>query len=425
MAEHSIFGASPPSATWGWYSDGGADSIEGIQFYVDEPSTVVAIRIWADGDGIGKSGWIGTVVRTGQQWTYNTRPNGPDFGQTPIGPLVAGWNRFDIVPQALSPDDGLMVGLNLDGWYLYSSDLAATTIQATDGYGLFMSQMGSGDDPHRSYYSPNYAVNEDVPSAARWYGIDIIVDDGDTPVVPTGGFEGTYAWGPADAEGSRESAGGFAGSYAWGPATAEGSRESVGDFSGAYGWGAAEASGSSVPEGGFSGAYSWGPAGFTAEADAEGSFSGAYGWGPATFSGDAKASGGFAGSYGWGPAESGADTGAEGGFEGAFGWGPALAGGTSDPQGAFSGTILWGPAVAAGSTTHSGGFAGAYAWGPATAGGSFDPDFCWPPVLSLIPDYPGATLIASQTSLVLANATQALTVRAEQNSLVLLEGECP
>jgi hypothetical protein len=315
MALHSIFGATTPPGAVTSYTDAGSSSVLLQQFYiVGAPTrvgwTIGAVRIWipAGSPLIGRTGSVGLIRRAaavGGIFGYSAAitneffSNGANRAFT--DPLVAGWNERPLAggPWPIENNDGVLAGYSIGGGYLYSSDMTANSIGSATASNLYLCEIGSGPSPHRTFYSDNSQLNI-MGTAARFYGVDIVVDDGASAPIPTGSFGGEVTWGPASAAGAAPVSGTFNGTYGWRPAEASGTAPAAGAFGSQIGWGAAVASGETKPGGAFTGEYGWRPAASAGERPALGTFSAGYRFGPAVAGGSAPVGGAFTGSYGWG-----------------------------------------------------------------------------------------------------------------------------
>lgn len=191
MATHSIFGASAPPGTIGSYTDAGSGSVLMQQFYiVGAPTrvgwTIEAVRIFlpAGSTLIGRTGSVGLIRRpavSGGIYGYNSSITNDFYlngaNKAFSTPLVAGWNERPLNgTYAIENGDGILAGYNLGGGYLYSADVSSSSIGSATAPNLYLCEIGSGTDAHRTWYSDS--SNADIKStASRFYGIDIVVND--------------------------------------------------------------------------------------------------------------------------------------------------------------------------------------------------------------------------------------------------------
>jgi hypothetical protein len=202
--QHSVFDNGDPGAVTG-FDDGGGGWLTTDFYVLGETVTVDTVRIYASADMAGKQGRFAALLRPGGGiWDgTDTAPSNSDYAFAPTlatSPvLVEGWNDVPLsATLTLNPGDGIAVGYNFEpttgtGYYVYSTVMPAPAVQASDGFPLYLSALGTPGSPGeiRSGYNNGWTV-------ARWYGADIVVNSSG------GGTD--YSKTPADDVGITDSA---------------------------------------------------------------------------------------------------------------------------------------------------------------------------------------------------------------------------
>jgi fibronectin-binding autotransporter adhesin len=193
-AKHTLYDNTTP-ATMTTFSDGGAGAWEANQFYIDTSGPtgwkLIGVRFFVPTGSsiIGKDCKVGLIRRAAGAGGLFKWPSdvSNDFltngAATDMLNVQAGWNEATLNggPYDAEPGDALLAGIMIgDGtWYIYDvgNTIPSSEIDALDGSPLRMTISGGATgDPARSYYAATAADNLHI-TTARWYGLDVIVQE--------------------------------------------------------------------------------------------------------------------------------------------------------------------------------------------------------------------------------------------------------
>lgn len=186
---HSIFGASAPTATYSDNNDANSGDWTAAQFYI----TGSPARSWfvqgaryyvpVGSSLIGKTAKAALMRRASTDGGVYAPGSVPqDFASNGTSTnfpsvLAAGWNEVNFVAPLIHFDsgDGIVIAVSVgDGsFYLASSDLTESAIQASDGANMYLSEVG-GTTATRSWYATGSGMTSQLN---RHYGMDIIVSE--------------------------------------------------------------------------------------------------------------------------------------------------------------------------------------------------------------------------------------------------------
>jgi hypothetical protein len=184
MTKHSVFGSDPFPATLGLYNDGAGVLDIGNVFYVYGGATgytCTGAKLWMP-DGVTLPAQVTIEARYHVTQTANNLDTAPLRQVTVDTTTGPGWLEVLWTPFALASGENILISYHFVAAgeaYLYALAPDSNYILASDGSNIALSE--SVDAARGAYYCYNSGTVY-TPAYGTFYGVDIIVDDGLTPL---------------------------------------------------------------------------------------------------------------------------------------------------------------------------------------------------------------------------------------------------
>lgn len=205
MAVHSVFGAGPPTGSFGLYNDAGDVIDMGSIFYVSNGTVGWSCRgakLWVP-SGVTLPATVTIEARYGATKTTNNLDTAALRSVTTNTVTGPAWIEVSWAPFAIDAGVNILISYSFPSAvssYLYATSSSDNYIGAADGSHIYMSE--NIDPQFRSYYR----IGSNPPAiaaAGSFYGVDIVADDGTTPLpIAAYGFNETTGVITADSSGN-------------------------------------------------------------------------------------------------------------------------------------------------------------------------------------------------------------------------------